>query len=336
MKEYTRNVAVGLTVIVALAMLAGMILLFTGLPQFFQRGYPIVVAAEATHDAHVGDVIYVSGLRVGRVTEITFTDPSQPMRGVRLHAKIDEDVMLPPNARLFFHTPAFVGATYLEIVAEGPPMVDPKTHRPLAHFPTDGSVVMEGVHAGSAVIPKELSDSLKGLGKLADSLQAFLGPQTAPATGAATGPTTQPAGLQGTLARLNRALEGISGVVGDEQNRENIRISLANLAEATAAASDAMTELQQFARHASQTTSGVDELTDKLIDDAQRIGELVETINRVAMKMDQGEGTAGRLVNDPDLYHNLVDASRQLSLLLEDLRRLVEQWKADGVNINIK
>ncbi len=43
MTPNARNIAVGLTVIVALAMLGGMILIFAGLPQMFQAGYEIKI-----------------------------------------------------------------------------------------------------------------------------------------------------------------------------------------------------------------------------------------------------------------------------------------------------
>ena len=36
-------------------------------------------------------------------------------------------------------------------------------------------------------------------------------------------------------------------------------------------------------------------------------------------KMNEGQGTLGKLVKDDSLYHNLNDASRELAILLEDL-----------------
>ena len=41
MKEHTRNLTVGLTVLVALIMFAGMIVLFAGLPEAFQPGWEL-------------------------------------------------------------------------------------------------------------------------------------------------------------------------------------------------------------------------------------------------------------------------------------------------------
>ena len=60
MTERTHNIAVGLTVLVALTLLAGLIVLFTGLPWFLQRGYDIKIAADKTHDVHPGDGTFIA------------------------------------------------------------------------------------------------------------------------------------------------------------------------------------------------------------------------------------------------------------------------------------
>jgi phospholipid/cholesterol/gamma-HCH transport system substrate-binding protein len=37
-------------------------------------------------------------------------------------------------------------------------------------------------------------------------------------------------------------------------------------------------------------------------------------------KLEQGDGTLGKLMNDKELYSNLTSASRELDLLLQDFR----------------
>jgi phospholipid/cholesterol/gamma-HCH transport system substrate-binding protein len=46
----------------------------------------------------------------------------------------------------------------------------------------------------------------------------------------------------------------------------------------------------------------------------------VGNLNAVLLKMQEGEGTLGRLIQDEALYENLAGASTQLELLLQDLR----------------
>ncbi len=46
----------------------------------------------------------------------------------------------------------------------------------------------------------------------------------------------------------------------------------------------------------------------------------LENLNLILQKVESGEGTLGLLVNDEELYHNLERSSKQLELLLEDIR----------------
>lgn len=44
-------------------------------------------------------------------------------------------------------------------------------------------------------------------------------------------------------------------------------------------------------------------------------------------------GTVGKLVKDPALYDNLNDATERLQKALDDLRLLVQKWKAEGLPV---
>lgn len=356
MREYVRNLAVGTTVIAALGLLGGMILLFTGLPEMFHRGYEIHISSYTTHDTHEGDTVHLSGMRIGRLTDIRFADPDRPAEGVTLVARIDPDVRLPGNCKAYFFAKGVVGGAYIGLKADGPPRYDEEGNL-LEFFPTDGSVIMEGEFVGSGLIPPELTDAMKSLSDLAKNLDTLIAPEPAPpATGevvAGTQPTT-PGGIRGTLGKLNRALDALSTVLGDVENQRNIKTSLANLAQATAAATEAMVALKAFADAARQTATAatttaedfskladrsqqrIDDIADKLIVAAENVSELMATINRSAGKIESGEGTAGKLLNDPELYNSLLSATKQLNQLMGELRQIVEIWKEGGIEIKLK
>lgn len=46
----------------------------------------------------------------------------------------------------------------------------------------------------------------------------------------------------------------------------------------------------------------------------------MSNLDKVISKIEQGDGTLGKLMNDKELYSNLTDASRELDLLLQDFR----------------
>ena len=356
MKERARDLAIGMTVIVALVVLMGLIVLFTGLPEILQPGYEIRIVADTTYDVHGGDSVHLAGIQIGRVVDISFTDPDQPAKGVTFVAKIDPEVNLPGNVQAYIFTKGVVGAAYLELKDDGPQRTDPATGKVLEVFPKDGSMAISIRHVGSGLIPPELTDAIKSVMKLADNLNQLVAPEPALPVGV---PTTapavaEPAGLKGTMGKLNRALDALSAVLGDVENQKNIKTSLANLTQATSSAREAMDSVKQFAEEARQTasrarttaedfsklatksTQRIDELIGKLITDAEQISKLMAIVNRAAAKIESGEGTAGKLLNDPELYNSFLAATRQLNKLLIEFRQLVETWRKSGVELKLK
>jgi len=53
-------------------------------------------------------------------------------------------------------------------------------------------------------------------------------------------------------------------------------------------------------------------------------------------KVDSGEGTAAKLVNDGRLYEELLETTCRLKALLEDMKSFVAQSKDKGVPIKLK
>ena len=344
MSERGRNLAVGLTVIVALTLLGAMILIFAGMPTLLKSGYEIRILLDSTHELAEGDPVYLSGIRVGTITRIGFADPDAPGQGIVMVAKINQSIPIPGNTKAVVYNRGFAGKGYLQLNPEGPYPLDAQGHL-MRFLPTDGSVVLRGEGRGSGLIPDEFRTALASIAELATNLNRLVAPpeptaapagQTQPAT------ATAPAGasLVGTIQQLNRALDAVTAVVGDPQNQQNIKASMANLAEATSQASAAMVSLRQFAETARQTAAisseRIDVLMLRLIEDAERFSELMATVNRAAVKVESGDGTAGQLINDPRLYNNMVEATAQLNRLVTQMQLLVESWQKEGVEFKAR
>lgn len=363
MKEHSRNLAVGVTVIVALLMLAGMVLLFTGFPEMFQRGRVIRMNFPDTADVHAGDWIHLRGMRVGKITDIGFVD-GDPRKGVQFVGRIDPGVRIPADVVPRVYTRGFVGGAYLALAAGGSQRFDPATGEKLLFLPEDWSEPLEGVREETGMFPKELTEGLRGLTRLAENITELIAPSsptTTPATGpAATQPATE-AGLQGMLAKLGRVLDALDAVLGDAENQANIRKAMGSLAETTAKTSEAMDALkgfageatkasrqaattfakaseaaEKFATLADRTDGRIEQLTDKFIEDAEKLSAVLTTINRLATKIESGKGTAGQLINDPKLYGSFLEATEQMGLLMKEFRGLIEQWKQHGVPLKIQ
>jgi len=369
MKEYARNVAVGLTVLVALGLLCGLILIFAIVPTAFRSGYPVTMMAPSTQDIHKGDAIHLAGIRVGQITDVRFDDPKNPKKGIRICGRIDREIRLPGNTVVMVFSKPLAGSAYIELKAEGPPRTDPKTGQILEFLPTDGSILLAVVHKQSGLIPDELREvlvslkdsmeALEDIGALARSLNEAIAldgeGEDGPA--ATTGPAgAQPAGggLKGAIWKLNRTLDGLLAIVGEPENQTNLKTLLTNLADTTRRTGEAVDALKEFAVEARKTAAAaegtiaavktaadqarerLDEVSRKFIDSAEQLSALLATANKAVTKIESGEGTAGRLLNDPKLYNNLLESTKQLADLLKEFRRLVRQWQETGLWIRTK
>jgi metal-dependent amidase/aminoacylase/carboxypeptidase family protein len=72
-------------------------------------------------------------------------------------------------------------------------------------------------------------------------------------------------------------------------------------------------------------------VSDNLNQRMQQVAESLQHVQSVAVKIDQGKGTAGQLVNDPKLYESLADTAAELNLMVKDMRRLIQQREQEGI-----
>lgn len=169
-----------------------------------------------------------------------------------------------------------------------------------------------------------------------------------------TGTGVPPASLMSTLQRLDKILMGLETTFGKPSTEKGFDDILANLVDASARATKALEAWEAMgkqgqaltgdARKAIQTATdtlagagkNVDRITTKLVETSGELSKLLATLNRIALQIESGKGTAGKLVGDPKLYSNLLDSTRQLTLLVKDLRDLVEYWKKRGVGVKLK
>ena len=346
MTETFRNTLIGLTVLIAIVLLAGLIIVFAGLPSLLRGGHLLHLQFDATADAHRGDPIHLNGVPVGEIVEIRFTD-DDPRKGVTFIARINDGVRIPGNVRPRIVSKGLVGGVLVNLTPDPKAeyIKDAVTGRPLTFLPPGYDRPIKGEIRTGMQLPGELRG-------LSNKITAFLAPPPA------TRPTdTQPAeeqSLATVIIRLNRVLAGLEAILADKKNQENIQTSLAQLKTATKEATDAMRAMRDFALDArkvlfeAQKTMGVvsetvlaarkqmGRLTDKLVEDAERVSTLLATLNRAAVKIESGTGTAGRILNDPRLYENLLAVTENIDAMARDFRELARLWKDKGVVLKMK
>lgn len=75
------------------------------------------------------------------------------------------------------------------------------------------------------------------------------------------------------------------------------------------------------------------EMQARFVSMSDQIDALLGGLNDVVAKAGSGQGTVGRLMNDPQLYTNLSEAAERLSQTLRDLQAMVRRIREEGVEL---
>ncbi|WGK64784.1 MlaD family protein [Croceiramulus getboli] len=141
--------------------------------------------------------------------------------------------------------------------------------------------------------------------------------------------------IEGTIVSADSLLQAVNSVL-DPGTRQNLRNTIASLS-ATATqfqgASKSLNEILVTNRDKlDRTFSNLDEMSSnfaKISDTLSQVevGRLVANLEKVvndfqgiANNLKEGKGTAGKLLQDEQVYDNLEGATRQLEQLLQDLK----------------
>lgn len=322
MTERKRNVIVGLTTLAGLVGLIGLLLLFGWLPAMLQTGYVVRIQLPKAAGLHEGSRVTYSGIDIGTVTDVALEPP--PGTGVVATALIREEVLIPAEAEVTVTerligggaTVAFVPPEQLEEDAE----YLPRTGQAVVsgEVPSLAGTVSEAMENIETVTRsfQEVSAQWTQVGQSLDALMAMRDPGAVDRGEAPASIATVIQRLDSRLAEMEVVLAGINAYVGDQELRADVKQTIAN------------------ARQVSDRVGGaVESLQESYVALADRLAATAESVEGLAAQAADGEGTLGRLINDPQLYENLNDAAERLQATLDEARLLVQKWKAEGLPV---
>jgi len=117
--------------------------------------------------------------------------------------------------------------------------------------------------------------------------------------------------VKGLSTFINNANE----ILGDKANKENIKTTLANLSVATK-------ELQEF------LAAGVNA--------SEEASKTAAELRLILEKINNGQGTAAKFINDARLYENLLENTQEMEVLIQDLKELVAEYRKKGIKVKLK
>lgn len=349
MKERSRNIMVGLTTLAGLCGLAGLLLLFGKVPQWLRPAYRMQFQFVNAGGLNTASRVKLNGIDIGKVVNLELATP--PDRGVRATAEIDHHIRLPQATLAFIRAPLLGGSPTLALETQT------LTDAELADLlPTDGTALLTGKEGSmlstfSDQLDRTVTESVKALRSdlnraldgfdsikadfhhlstqwtsVGQNVNQLLEPRDPAAVERGDVPanlTTVLARADGRLAELKTALAGLNQVLGDEKLLTDVRTTVSQMRDASGNAKELTAKLNQQS----------EQLTTRLVALADDLSKTLAGVNKLTEQARAGDGTMGKLLNDPALFNNLNDAVQRISAAADEIRLLAQKWKAEGLPV---
>lgn len=355
-----RDFAVGLTVLAGLAVAAVLIVSFAGVKNWVKRGYDVTVHLPRAQGLAQGSTVYLAGVPIGTVGRVAAERKPDGTYGIRAVAQIDRGIVLPASSTVELNEQILGGVSRLIFFAD---KADPKG----ATLPTDGTASVAGKRSNLAI---EMADNIMGGGdtgasnlmgnarELMLSLKKTtdrIGDSFEPVDASKLARGEAQPNIHTLIVRMNALVSHTDEVVADPKLRADLKDTLAatksaatNLDSSITSVRTSITSLGDKIGMAVDSTSGqakqtleqtratLTSLEKKYGDLANELNKTAKGVNTLLDAVNNGDGTAGKLIHDPALYENLNDAAQRLDKAFEEVRQLVEKVKKEGVDLKLK
>jgi len=286
--HYKQEVTVGLLVVVALVIVIGGLAFLSGKSVFGSRTVRFGVQMQNVSGLVEGDPVHISGVRVGRVAGIRLRD----IEDVVIMLEVARAVQPRIDAKVFVRPLDAFGAMFVD------------------YFPGQGTETL----ADGDVIQGQRDLPLTELaGTMADQASGVLS-----GAGAVLSQRTADE-VHATLIAAQRALNVVADA-GGPLGRDATR-AVSNLATATHRL-DSLLASPDLLRAVAQ----LDEVTESLNEMVVGLGDATRGLASIMAKVESDSGSLGRLVNDTTMYAEVVQLTRSLRLLLDDMRERPQRY----------
>jgi len=309
-----RNIIVGIFVIVGLCALVWLIFKFGDLPTAVTKvgSIEVFVQFPTAPGVQRDTPVRFCGFQIGRVTAVTAPEIRTDMAtGLEYYQTVvvlaidKRYVNIPSNIEVKLMTRG-LGSSSIELKqCPGEPATPLDPNRPETIFLVDKIWLQGSTGTTSEFFPEE---SQKKLDELVENFKALL--------------------------------TNANDIIGGRENKENIKKTLANLAEASQQVRQTIEEFQKFAVAGTSTLKNADVKAEKIVaavvETSEELSKATSKLRLILEKIDSGQGAAARLINDGRFYENLLENTQQMQVLLEEFKSFIAQARDKGVPIKLK
>lgn len=293
-----RNMIVGGFVIIAFCAFLWMVFIFGELPVAVSklRSFELLVNFPMAPGVQKNTPVQYCGYQVGKVTAVSppFSfkdDAGKNYHQVKVSLAIENKYTDIPSSVEVVIMKRSMGSSYIELQLDPEcPLVAIDPSRPETAFLTDELVLQGSMSSASEFFPKEVQQKIENL-----------------------------------VTSISVLSDNLNDIIGDDENKVNIKETLANVAKVTEQAQKTLISIENFSDKGAVAVENV----------SGQLNETLVEIKEVAYKVNNGDGTVSRLVNDGQLYEDLLDSSAELKLALEQLKIMATEMNEKGIKIKL-
>lgn len=299
-----KETKIGIIVAVAL------ILLFIGFnflkgEYVFEKSRVFYGVYERVNGLQKSNPVVINGFQIGQVRKVELMkDGSQ---NLLVTMAIYDDIDLPKDTRGLLRAADLLGSMQIQLIL-GNSLELMKSGDTL-HSDIEKDLVEE-VNEQLRPIKNKAEGLIASVDSVIKVIEVILSPQSQ------TNLVQSFKGVNDAIASLQRTSFRLDTLVRDEKDR--ITHILQNIDHLSTVLAENGSNLNNVIENFSQISDTLAKA--KIAETLIHTNEALASVNQVVDKINRGEGSLGLLLNDPQLYNRLESASKNLDLLVEDMR----------------
>jgi phospholipid/cholesterol/gamma-HCH transport system substrate-binding protein len=302
--ERRRNLIVGVFVVGALCALIWLIFQFRDLPGAVTKfsSFPVLVQFPTAPGVQKDTPVQFCGYQIGRVANVEYPKPRRDLNTGQIYHQIlvrlridKKHAKIPSNVEVKLMTRG-LGSSFIDLKVDPINILSP--NEPNA-FLAANTLLQGSTGMTSEFFPEESQKKLEEL-----------------------------------VVKISVLAHNLNDVVGDPNSKNDVKSMLANLSVASGKATDMFEEFRKFSATGTTILKGFDDDVDKFVTSivatSEELGKTLAEMRVTLEKVNSGKGSAGKLVNDAQLYESLVETSEEMRKMLEEVRTFMAKVNEKG------
>jgi ABC-type transporter Mla subunit MlaD len=340
-RQKRHNTIVGLFVIIGLSALVWLVFKFGDMPLFVAKydSFEVYVQFHSAPGVQKDTPVRFCGYQIGRVTRVQAPQvrpdliTGQEYYQTVVVLRIDKEyITIPSNVEVKMMMRG-LGSSYIELTQD--PEIPPKPlieSDPNTVYLYDGAFLQGTTGMTSEFFPEEsqekLSELIDGISTLVNNFNIIIGD-----------PDNQN-NFKTTLDNLTEVSDQAKYTLKEIEKlaaagTSTLKNSEAKIDEIVMAATETSEHVNQFITTATEVFKNTDERAEDVvavvITTVEELGKANAQLRLIMEKINKGQGTAAKFINDPRLYESLVDDTAQLEELIKSIKSLIDKIEEKGL-----